>query len=366
MNAGTLSGITVLDTSSLAPGAYATSQLAQLGAQVIKIERPLSGDPIRALSQGKAGTDAFTAMNAGKRSVVIDLKTARGWEDFGKLVADADVVVSNYTPTTAERLGFSYGRVRSFREDIIMVSITGYSPEGPDADRPGHDLNFIAASGSLPLLQDGHPEAIPELPVSDALGGTSAAFAIAASLVRRLRTGAGEHVKLSLTDTLVHARVSFGMDAENGGPWNSGARPGYGLYGTLDGRWLAVGLEERHFWEPFCEAIGLDSLSSADPMGKSAEAENARTAIQKVLLERTAEEWERRLGELQLPVCRVDTAEEASLRSIASGSGAVRESSIPGARFLPGLPFLTATPQGGVEDYAPELGEGNETFLGAI
>ncbi len=363
---GMLHGITVLDVSSLAPGAYTTSLFAQLGARVIKVERPLSGDPIRTLPVEEGQTDSFVTMNVGKRSVVIDLKTESGWEDLGELIARSDVLVSNYTASTAQRLGLSYERVRGFRNDIIMASITGFSSAGPMADAPGHDLNFIAASGTLSFLQGEDLQMVPEFPLSDAFGGTAAAFAIAAALFRRFQTGEGEHVRISLTDSLVHARVSFGLFSERAPEVaSSEARPGYGLYETQDGRWLAVGVEEDHFWREFCGVLGLRHLEDLDPMGAGCTARHARQEIAKVLRGRTARQWSETLNEHRLPVCLVYTADEAVLQSMESGSRAARLSSIPGARYLPGQLFLTEGLQDDVGDLAPELGEGNATLLRA-
>ncbi|HWM33729.1 MAG TPA: CaiB/BaiF CoA-transferase family protein [Pseudolysinimonas sp.] len=345
---GALAGIRVLDTSSLAPGGYATLLLAEAGAEVIKVERPNGGDPARGMIEG---VDLFTPLNRGKKSVVLDLKSKDGLAAFDRLVETADVVVENYLPRNATRLGVVYERLRTVKPDIILCSVTGYDRGGPLGDQPGHDLNFLARAGALGFLQPpGVPDAVPILPVSDLQGGTAAAFAIATALVRRALTGAGDHVRIALTGALVHGWTSLGLAPEQQ-VWVGGdpARAGYAIYPTADGRRLAVATEETRFWHGLCEMLGRPDLADRDHMAADEDGIALRAEVAELIAERSLAEWLELAGDA-VPVTEVADAAEA--RDAWAGPGG-RRALVDGTH--------PASPLAGD---APRLGEHDSPLLG--
>lgn len=245
---GLLSGVRVLDLTIWRPGPYATQLLAEVGADVLKVEPP-GGDPMRAYP------DLFASLNANKRSVVLDLKAgadvARGLD----LAATADVVVEGFRPGVVDRLGVGYEHIVARNPAVIYCSVSGMGQTGPLALVPGHDLNYQAWAGSL--APEGGAPAVSRLPIADLGGGVMAAFAICAAFVRRLTTGEGERIDLAMADVLATwtgaARAqAAGVDRSVQGV------PGYGTFVTADESYLALGvLTEDHFWEALCDVLGL-------------------------------------------------------------------------------------------------------------
>ncbi len=248
---GLLDGVRVLDLSIWRPGPYATQLLAEIGADVLKVEPP-GGDPMRAFP------GLFASLNANKRSVVLDLKTEAGRARVGELAARADVVIEGFRPGVAARLGAGPDAVRAKNPSVVYCSVSGLGQDGPLAAVPGHDLNYQAWAGTL--APQGGAAVVPEIPVADLSAGVTAAFAICAALVRRERTGEGEHIDLAIADVLatwtgaVEPRVA-GADYE--------AVPGYGVFTAADGGQLTVALlSEDHFWSALCGVLGLGDVAS--------------------------------------------------------------------------------------------------------
>ncbi|HVN50016.1 MAG TPA: CoA transferase [Acidimicrobiales bacterium] len=267
---GLLAGVRVLDLSIWRPGPYATQLLAELGAEVIKVEPP-GGDPMR-LYEG-----LFAALHADKRSLVLDLKRPEDRARALELARGADVLVEGYRPGVADRLGVGHEQVRAVNPGIVYCSVSGLGQDGPLADAPGHDLNYLAWSGVL--APEGGAPVAPAVPVADLAGGLAAAYAICAALVRRDRTGEGERVDVAMTGVLatwtggVAPRAS-GVDAAARGV------PGYGTFATTDGGWIALGvLNEDHFWRPLCEALGLDDVAALDFVARSARADELQARL---------------------------------------------------------------------------------------
>jgi len=257
---GLLAGVRVLDLSIWRPGPYATQLLAELGAEVIKVEPP-GGDPMR-IYEG-----LFASLHADKRSVALDLKDAAGRERALALARGADVVVEGYRPGVADRLGVGYDQVRSVNPEVVYCSVSGLGQDGPLADVPGHDLDYLAWSGAL--APDGGAPVAPALPVADLAGGLAAAYAICGALVRRDRSGEGERVDVAMAGVL--ATWTGGVVPRATGVESVGRGvPGYGTYATRGNRYVALGvISEDHFWGPLCGALGLDELASLDFVARS-------------------------------------------------------------------------------------------------
>ena len=264
-----LEGIRVLDLSRMLPGPYCSMMLADLGAEVIKVEEPTVGDPTR-WSKPMIGdqSSAFRQINRNKKSIAVDLKKSEGRSIFLKLAATADVVLEQFRPGVVDRLGIGYEAVSEVNPRIVYCSLTGFGQDGPHRDRSGHDLNYLALSGVLGLTTDerGKP-AIPGVQVADLAGGMIAAFAMLAALHARERTGRGQFVDVSMFDVMmsmlpIPASQQFaGRALEVGDKYLlTGGYPFYSIYETGDGRFMTLGALEPKFWENFCRKVGRDEL----------------------------------------------------------------------------------------------------------
>lgn len=279
-----LEGVRVLDLTQFLPGGYGTRLLADLGADVVKVEVSTRGDPIRKLPGGET---LFGALHHGKQVVRLDVRTEAGRARLVQLAAGADVLFEGFRPGVMERRQVGWDQLRVANPRLIYCSITGYGPVGPLRGRAGHDVNYLARSGALSLMPraDGLP-VIPGVQVADLAGGMMAVVAVLGALLDRHRTGKGRQLNVSMTDVangwLVLQRAALGA----GLPMLSlvGEIPCYRVYRVLDG-FLTIGALEAHFWRNFCEAIGREDLVSrqADPA--------AVPVVADILAVKTRAEW---------------------------------------------------------------------------
>ena len=260
-----LEGIRIVDLTRLLPGGFCTMMLADLGAEVIKVERPGDGDYARDLLPGM-----YYVTNRNKKSIGLDLKRAEGREVLYRLVAQSDVVLESFRPGVAERLGAGYEQLRAVKPNIIYGSITGYGQHSPYRLRPGHDLNYLATAGalSIPARLD-HPPERSGLPVADLCAAMYAALAVLAAIIHRAATGRGQYLDVSMTDAvLAWTAPRFGDYMVSGiepGPddwWNVMAAND--VFETADGKKIALGVVEDVFWQALCRALGREDLA-ADP-----------------------------------------------------------------------------------------------------
>jgi alpha-methylacyl-CoA racemase len=265
-----LDGIRVLDLSRLLPGPYATLVLADLGADVVKVEEPRGGDYLRSLPQFEgAYSGAFHALNRGKRSLALDLKEEGGAGVLLRLVRSFDVVVESFRPGVLDRMGAGQGALRASNPRLVVCSVTGYGQTGPYRDLAGHDLNYAAIAGALGM---NGPEDTP-LPMgvqaADVGGAWVAVAGILAALCRRASTGEGALVDVSITEAaLGMMAMQLGVAAARGSPLRrgrevlSGAAACYRTYRTQDGRFVALSAIEPAFFARFCEAVGRPELAA--------------------------------------------------------------------------------------------------------
>ena len=248
---GLLSGLRVLDLSVWRPGPYATQLLAEIGADVLKVEPP-GGDPMRSYP------GLFASLNANKRSIVLNLKDDTDRERALQLAANADVVIEGFRPGVVARLGVGYDDVRTVNPSIVYCSLSGMGQAGPLALAPAHDLNYQAWAGAL--RPEGNEPVVGRLPIADLAGGVFAAFAICAAMVRRQRSGEGEYIDVSMSDVLATWTGAVPPQAEGTDPTARGV-PGYGMFETADGRHLALSIiTENHFWAGLCDVLQLDDV----------------------------------------------------------------------------------------------------------
>ena len=315
-----LEGIRVLDLTRLLPGPVCTLHLADLGADVVKVEDTGSGDYARTLgAAGGAPSAFFRHVNRNKRSVALDLKDARGREAFLALARRADAIVEGFRPGVVASLGVDYDAVRAVRPAIVYASITGYGQTGPRASHAGHDVNYLGYAGVLDQTgARGGPPALSNLQVADLLGGAmAAATAILAALVRAQRTGQGRYIDVAMADgALAHnifalqALQKRGRPAPRGEDLLTGGVPCYGVYPTRDRRWLAVGALEAKFWRALCATIGRDDLVAAH-LSTGDSGAKAREELEAVFASRTLAEWTRAFDGVDACVTPVATLDEA-------------------------------------------------------
>jgi alpha-methylacyl-CoA racemase len=257
-----LEGITVLDLTRLLPGAVATQYLVRHGAEVIKIEQPGTGDYARRMNP-----PLFARTNAGKKSVVLDLKDTEGTNLLLALAARADVLVEGFRPGVMERLGLGYETVREVNAGLIYVSLTGYGRHGPWSTLAGHDINYIAMGGLLGL----NLPVIPGVQIADLAGGSmQTVIEILMALHLRRATGTGQFVDVSMTAGVTSLLAiplaqyaDSGQEPIAGKELLSGRYACYNLYEAGDGRWLAVGALEPKFWAELCRRLGCGELTGA-------------------------------------------------------------------------------------------------------
>ena len=294
-----LEGIRVLDLSRMLPGPYCSMMLADLGAEVIKVEEPVVGDPTRRSPPIISGKSApFNQVNRNKKSIAIDLKNVEGREVFLKLASTADCVLEQFRPGVVDRLRINYDRIAELNSRIVYCSLTGFGQDGPHRERSGHDLNYLALSGVLGLTTDdsGRP-VIPGVQVADLAGGMIAGFAILAALLARERTGRGQYVDVSMFDVMLSmlpipaAHHLAGATIPVGGKYVlSGAYPFYNVYETGDGKFMTLGALEPKFWANFCRKVGREDLVSRQ-FDSGERRENLFTELRAIFKSKSQSDW---------------------------------------------------------------------------
>jgi len=367
-----LAGLRVLDLTRLLPGPVATLHLADLGADVIKIEDTGVGDYARTLSAGAApGEDSyfFRIVNRNKRGLCLDLKRPQGVEAFLRLARNADVIVEGFRPGVVDRLGVGYESAKAVNPRIVYCAITGYGQDGPWRERAGHDINYVATAGVLDQIGTaGGPPALPNFQIGDLLGGAMTAVAgILAAVIAAKASGEGRYVDVSMTDAVfahayspLLATLAHGRPRPRGEDHLSGALPGYGIYRTQDGRYLAVGALEPKFWERFCDALDRPDLKPHGFIGGD-KASWVRGELEAVIAAQPLSCWERKFDGVDCGVTPVATIDEALLHPQLRARAMVVEHE--GLTQF-GSPFRLSGFDFQVRRSAPAQGEDSAVILG--
>jgi len=293
-----LAGLKVLDLSRLLPGPFATMVLADLGAQVDKVEDPAGGDYLRIMPPQVGGMNAvFHALNRGKRSVVLDLKKPDARAALLRLVGRYDVLVESFRPGVMERLGLGYATLAEENPRLVYCAITGYGQTGPLAHRAGHDIDYLARAGVLGLTgPEGAAPQVPGVQIADVGGGALFAVAgILAAIVARSVSGKGRLVDVSMCEGALAFGV-FGLMSRYGGMGTvagadvlGGGIAPYNTYRTRDGKAVALGALEPKFWMAFCSGVGLPLDLEALVPGPHQVA--GKQKIAEIIAARTRDEW---------------------------------------------------------------------------
>ena len=367
-----LGDIRVVDFSRLLPGPYASLVLADMGAEVIKIEATKGGDYLRWLPP-LAGDHsyAFASLNGGKRSLAVDLKSAEGREIVSALCVRADVVIESFRPGVMDRLGLGWDTLSARNPGLVYCAISGYGQDGPYRDRAGHDLNYAALAGLVGLAgpQQGTP-ALSPVQVADIGGGSLwALVGILSALYARQVSGEGRFLDISMTEgaqSFLHSALAAHIGGgaappERGADTLTGGQSCYAVYETKGGDYFSVAALEPKFWQRFCTAIERPDLT-AKQYGSPQMVASVREEIAAVFLTRTRDEWSAVFAEHDAccePVLRPEEVVEHPLHraravTLEDGSG-VR-------RLRPPIRALDA----GTPGAAPGLGEHSAEILGEL
>lgn len=369
---GPLKGIRVVDFTTLAPGPLASLILAQTGAEVIKIERPGVGDEMRIYEQAfKDNGCTFSLLNAGKCSVVADLKKPDELEKVRKLILESDVLLEQFRPGVMQKYGLDYQSLCAEHPGLIYCSITGFGQTGPKSDVAAHDLNYVADTGMLSLTgseQDG-PN-IPPLLAADLAAGTyPAVMNILLAIIQRQSTGKGACIDVSMTDNLFPL-MFWGLGLGWGaGEWPqygnhllTGLSPRYQIYKTKDSRFLAVAALEERFWSEFCESVGIDKSE----LNEQNDMSGAYGKIAEKILEKSADDWMDIFNGRDACTVVVKTLEEAVedehylMRGLFDKQVATENNEFVTALPLPVVDELQEKPDKPFK--TPKLGEHTESF----
>jgi crotonobetainyl-CoA:carnitine CoA-transferase CaiB-like acyl-CoA transferase len=323
----TLEGIRVADFSHVMAGPYATHLLRMLGAEVIKIESPAGGDAMRRYGSDRrydGMAPAFIAVNAGKKSVVLDLKSEQDHARACKLIGQCDVLVENFRPGVMARLGLDYATAREINQDIVYCSISGYGQSGPRRDWPAIDNIVQATSGMMSLggSPDGPPVRVG-FPIVDTLTGQTAAAAIVAALFRRERGGGGDFLDIAMFDAtlafMTSAVVPYlvtGRALERTGNTGYSGQPTSAVFMAGDGKYISLGVVQQRQFEQLARLLDREVWLSderfSDPDMRRINAQAMQGELESVFALRPASEWEAELSAAGIPCGMVRSIEEAA------------------------------------------------------
>ncbi len=360
---GALSGVTVLDLSRLLPGPFCSMILADHGARVIAIE-----------DKKQYAKDGLFLPNIcrNKEHMTLDLKSAAGKEIFTKLVKDADVILEGFRPGVVKRLDVDYETVRKINAAIIYCSVTGYGQTGPLSEKAGHDVNYLGYSGILSLLGEvDRPPAIPGVQIADiAGGGMNAAIGILLALFSREKTGRGQYIDISMTDSMVSLlpvaqiwQQLMGTFPERGNAMLSHRYACYNTYETADGRYMAVGAVESQFWKTFCKHMGFQEYAGMQ-YDEEKKAEII-AAFRRAFRQKTMAQWEAKFDQIDVCVSGINTIDEVMAAPLFKERQMVQE--LPGAggkmEKTLGVPIKLSETPGALENASIDFGADTEAIL---
>ena len=373
---GPMAGVRVIDLTSMVFGPYATQIMADMGADVIKIEPP-SGDDTRNISRGPVPgmSGVFVNVNRGKRSVVLDIKSAAGKATLTKLIEGADVFIHSMRAKAIARLGFDYDAVAAIKPDIIYTNCYGYSRRGPDADRPAYD-DTIQAECGIPHVQQlmtGEPGFVATI-MADKVAGLTALYATTMALFHRERTGEGQEVEVGMFETMAsfmlveHANGALFTPPLGPANYHRAAAPNRKPYKTKDGYVAALIYNDKH-WKLFIEAVKPEWVKEemATLAQRAQQIDNVYALLGATFLERTTDEWLTLLGELGIPAAPLRTTDELFDNPHLNAIGFFEKvESEQGPIRFPGVPTWFSKSPGKVAGPTPLVGENTEEVLAEI
>jgi crotonobetainyl-CoA:carnitine CoA-transferase CaiB-like acyl-CoA transferase len=375
-----LDGIRVVDLTRVLSGPYCTMQLGDLGAEVIKVERPGEGDDTRAFAPPFQGDQAayFLSVNRNKKSITLDMKSERGKEVLWRLIDVSDVVVENFRPGAMDRLGLGYDAVKARRPAMVYCSISGFGDTGIQKDRPGYDVIVQGEAGIMDITgpRDGAPHKVG-VAVADLVSGLNASQGILAALYTRQSTGLGQHVRISMYEA-VAALLTFNASiyyATGDSPRRRGNEHPtivpYETFEAADG-WINLGVANDDLWQRFCAAAERQDLKTDARFARASDRVRNREVlvplVKTIIKQRSRDEWLKRLDKAGVPSGAIRTVGEVCESEVLEARGMVAEMQHPSAGLVKGIKsamHLSHTP---LDAYAPppRLGEHTREILTGI
>ncbi|MDH6198452.1 crotonobetainyl-CoA:carnitine CoA-transferase CaiB-like acyl-CoA transferase [Mycobacterium frederiksbergense] len=379
MTTGPLQGVRVVDLTAMVMGPYCTQIMADMGADVIKVETP-AGDNTRYISVGPAPgmSGVFVNVNRGKRSVVLDLMSPQGKDDLRALIADADVFIHSMRAKAITKLGFGYDEVAAINPGIVYTNCYGYGRRGPDADRPAYD-DTIQAECGLPAVQEqltGEASYVGTI-MADKVAGLTALYATMMALFHRERTGEGQEVEVSMFETMAsfmlveHANGAMFDPPLSPAMYPRAVTPNRRPYETKDGHIAALVYNDKH-WNAFIERVQPAWMAEYGPALASLEQraqqiDTVYALVAQTLKERTTAEWLDLFGDLEIPAAPMLTPDELFENEHLNAVGLFETLDTPHGRVrIPGVPTWFSRTPGRVAGYAPELGADTAEVLAQL
>lgn len=365
MNA--LKDIRIIDFSWLLPGPYATALLADMGAEVIKVEQPGRGDYARAML-----ADHFEMANRNKRGISLDLKQPEARDLALRLIETADVVIEGYRPGVMARFGLGHETLRERFPKLIYCSISGYGQDGPYRDKPGHDIGYNAVGGGFSVPGDlKYPSVKGTLPVGDLSSGMFAALSIMGALTERQQSGLGQYLDVAITDCVAAwAGVKLGNVLWEGEVAPNRLNAVSRLYETADGSRIALAVSEDHFWESFCKAVERpdwwadEGLRTLD--GRRERAMELLPQVEQIMLKRATKEWLALFEKADVPAAPVngpmEVFEDPQIRHRQLTWQAPPDGSGKPRRII-AFPVKFSRTQPTLRNAAPSLGQDTDAVL---
>lgn len=382
-----LEGTLILELTRVGPGAFTTMMLADMGAEVIKVETPPQAGAATGSGVGAQELRGAVAnyLNRNKRSIAVDLRLPEGQQILQQLARKADVLVEGFRPGVMKRLGGDYDTLKGLNPRLIYCSLSGYGPDGPYKDLPGHDINYLSFGGALELIgEEGRLPAIPLNLVADYAGATlHGVIGILLAIAAREKTGRGQIVDIAYLDTVislvsatpnVRQYLSRGVVPHRGQGPLSGTYPYYGAYETKDGKLVTLGCAEPWFWERVCKALGREDLipfaQSPEHTNKKPDQKTAEVVewLRGVFKTRTRDEWFEFLRQHDVTVGKVYTMDEVFADPQVRHRQMLIEMEDPrvGKVKMAGIPIKLSETPGRVRRLPPYLGENTNEILTEI
>ncbi|MFN3580179.1 MAG: CaiB/BaiF CoA transferase family protein [Pseudomonas sp.] len=374
--AGPLASLKILDFSTLLPGPFASLLLADMGAEVLRVESPGRADLVRLLPPHADGTSASHAyLNRNKDSLALDLKKPEAQALVKRLIADYDIVIEQFRPGVMDRLGVGYQALKQINPGLIYVSITGYGQTGPYRDRAGHDINYLALAGfsSYTGRRDSGPLPLG-MQVADVAGGSLHAVAgLLAAVIHRQQTGEGQQVDISMTDCVFSLNAMAGAaclassevpelesTTLNGGSF-------YDYYATRDGRWMAVGSLEPQFMQLLCATLGRPELASLGLSRQPEQMQRLKTGLKQAFAEQDFAVWCERFAAVDACVEPVLSLPEALAHPQAQARGLVTQVPVgEGCQAQMACPIVFGSELPAPRHIGKPLGADTERVLAAL
>lgn len=373
-----LEGIKVIELARVAPHLFATMMLADMGADVLRVETPPGKDskgdsPSLQLGEFATRQQLYQGFNRNKRSIAIDLKASVGKDIFLKLAAGADVVLEGFRPGVVKRLGVDYATLSKLNPKIICCSVSGYGQDGPYKLLPGHDINYISIGGALGLVGDkGGKPSIPLNLVADYAGGTlHSVIGILFALLARDRTGKGQYVDISMVDAVVSLLTmemtqyfTTGRVPQRGEGFLNGAFPCYSVYETEDDKYISVGCVEPHFWVNLCRAVGREDFIPFQ-WEKGEKRDEIFAFMRRTFRTRTRDDWFKELWQKDITVGKVYSLDETVSDPQVRHRKMVVEMEHPtqGKIQQTGIPIKLSETPGSIRTPPPSLGQHTDDVL---